>query len=100
MDGDPEDHRNRTLSLPPLGRAVVIAGGLTLLAMLALLGLQLAVLKDSRRHIAAQDAKVTRLLDASSPLLRQSPSLVKQLRKRAAPLLRQLGRSDLAGAID
>jgi hypothetical protein len=50
----------------------VIGAVVAMLLMLGLLTWQLAVLKDSRGHIAAQDAKITRLLRGSEPVLREA----------------------------
>jgi hypothetical protein len=85
-----------------------------LLAMLALLAVQLGVLLDSRKHIAAQDAKINRLTHGVAPalreagplardargLVRRSGPLVEQVRTGLVPLLQQLGDGELAAVVD
>src|SRR5947199_9774884 len=98
------DRDRATLSLPPAAWLGVIFAAVVLAGMLTLLILQLAVLKDSRQHIQAQDAKISKLVGESGPvlrgaepLLRQARPLARALRATAVPVLRDLDRSDLAG---
>lgn len=98
-----------TLSLPPLGWLGAIFAAVALAAMLALLVMQLAVLKDSRQHIQAQDAKISKLVGESGPVLRQADPLLRDaapLVRQATPLVRQattalrdLGASDLGSTL-
>jgi hypothetical protein len=69
----------------------VIGAVVVLLAMLSLLTWQLVVLKDSRRHIAAQDAKITRLMRGTEPVLDRAEPLAGQagrLLRSSLPLVR------------
>jgi ABC-type transporter Mla subunit MlaD len=72
--------------------AVFVAGLLLVLLVIGI-GLQLATLEDSRNHIVAQDAKITRLLKggesaagAAKPLLRDARPLVRDARRALGPL--------------
>ena len=74
------------------------------LVMLTLLTWQLVVLKDSRRHIAAQDAKITRLmrgaepaLDEAEPALRRAGSALRDARPLIRDARNALGALDPAG---
>lgn len=99
--------RRPTLSLPPSAWLILLLAGALLLAMLTILGFQLGVLKDSQRHIAAQDRKITRLMhgsepviDAAKPVVGDIGDLVDAARpvvRGARPLVEALGRLDLAG---
>ncbi|MEA2387261.1 MAG: hypothetical protein QOG41_34 [Thermoleophilaceae bacterium] len=69
----------------------MIGAVVVLLAMLSLLTWQLVVLKDSRGHIAAQDAKITRLMRGSEPVLREARPAVSDaaaLLHAAVPVVR------------
>jgi hypothetical protein len=73
--------------LHPLAWAGIVGGGLIGLAILVLLGVQLAVLRDSQRHIRSQDAKVTALYEGArgaagdaQPLLRKAVPVARQAR--------------------
>lgn len=59
-----------------------------MLAVLSILTWQLVVLKDSRRHIAAQDAKITRLMRGAQPALDKAEPVLD----RALPVAKQAGR--------
>jgi hypothetical protein len=62
-----------------------------LLAMLTLLAFQLGVLRDSQRHIAATDRKVTRVIRGTQPVIDDARPVVGDigdLVKAAAPLVR------------
>lgn len=83
-----QEHR----PLPPLAWAGIIGGVVLAVVLVALLSVQLAVLTDSREHIRAQDAKITRLLEGSRPALRQAGPAVRETRpliRAAAPLARE-----------
>jgi uncharacterized protein YoxC len=85
-----------TLSLPPAGWLGAIFAAVALAAMLTLLILQLAVLKDSRQHIQAQDAKISKLVGESGPVLRRADPLlgrVAPLVRDVSPLVRRLTRT-------
>jgi hypothetical protein len=81
-------------------------GGVVLMALLVtLLALQLAVLTDSRKHIKAQDAKITKLYEAAQPALDDAEPLVRQAGPFVEDLragLRSLRGSgpELAAAVD
>jgi hypothetical protein len=70
--------------LPPLAWAGIIGGVLLALVLVTLLAIQLAVLRDSQKHIQAQDAKITALVEAGRPALRDARPALQE----AAPLLR------------
>src|SRR5215208_1941147 len=96
--------------LPPLAWAGIFGGGLLALAIVVLLSVQLAVLRDSQEHIRAQDAKITTLFSEGRAALREAGPAVRDARpalRQAGPalrdarrVLRPLGRSsaDLAVA--
>jgi hypothetical protein len=71
--------------LHPLAWAGIVGGGLIGLATVAIMSVQLAVLKDSREHIRSQDAKVTALYDGARGALRDAAPAVDRVR----PLARQ-----------
>jgi hypothetical protein len=75
--------------LHPLAWAGIVGGGLIGIVVIALLGVQLAVLKNSREHIRSQDAKVTALYDGA----RSAVSDARPLARRVAPLARQARRA-------
>jgi hypothetical protein len=77
----PPHHR----PLHPLAWAGIAGGGLIGIAILTLLGVQLAVLRDSREHIRSQDAKVTALYERA----RGAAADAEPLLERAAPVARQ-----------
>jgi hypothetical protein len=82
--------------------------------MIGLLVAQLAVLRDSRQHIVAQDRKINRIVQGTQPALRRAKPVVedvgelvaaarpvaRELRTTLVPLLRELCQSELAAAID
>jgi hypothetical protein len=83
-----QEHR----PLPPLAWVGIVGGAVLAVVLVALLGLTLAVLTDSRNHIRAQDAKITRLLEGSRPALRQAGPAVREARpliRAATPLARE-----------
>lgn len=78
-------------SLPTSAWLLLIGAGVVLVAMLSLLALQLGVLTDSRRHIAAQDRKITRLMKGSEPVIDDARPVVGDigdLVHAAAPVVR------------
>ena len=99
--------RRPTLSLPTSAWLLLIGAGVVLVAMLSLLAVQLGVLKDSQRHIVAQDRKITRLMrgaepaiDAAKPVVGDIADLVDAaapIVRRARPLLAALGQLDPVG---
>lgn len=76
------------LRLSPLAYLVAIVAGVLLLTMIGLLIAQLAVLKDSREHIEAQDHKIATLQGEGERALREARPAVEQ----AEPLLRRARR--------
>ena len=96
-----------TLSLPPSAWLLLIGAAAAILLMLSLLTWQLVVLKDSRRHIAAQDAKITRLTRGAAPVLREARPAVDDvgalvrasipLARGARPVVAALRELDPAG---
>jgi hypothetical protein len=102
------------VSLSPAARLVAAGAGLLLVAMVALLIAQLAILSDSREHIVAQDRKINRIVKGTQPVLgelqpvaeeargalRQAEPFVRELRTEMIPLLRDLRGSQLTAAID
>jgi hypothetical protein len=78
-----------------------------LLAMLSLLAFQLGVLRDSQRHIAATDRKVTRVLRGAQPVIDDAKPVVGDIGdlvdaaapvvRGARPLVAALRRLDPAG---
>jgi hypothetical protein len=84
---DADDQRVR-VHVSPLAYLAGIVAGVLLLTMIGLLIAQLAVLKDSREHIVAQDRKITALQEEVRPLLRETGPAVRE----AQPLLRQVRR--------
>jgi hypothetical protein len=81
----------RSAGLSPLAWLGIILGGVLGIVLVVLIAMVLAVLKDSREHIAAQDAKVTALLRKSAPVLDSAAPLVRQagpLGRVIAPLFR------------
>lgn len=89
----PKVARHET-TLPPLAWAFLIAAGLLLVLLVAGIGVQIAILKDSRDHIRAQDVKTAVLLDkvrSLDPAARRLAPVVKQV----GPLVRRVN-----GAID
>jgi hypothetical protein len=76
-------------SLHPLAWAGIVGGGLIGIAILVLLGVQLAVLRDSQRHIRSQDAKLT----AAYKSAREASGGVRPLLREAAPVARQARRA-------
>jgi hypothetical protein len=92
----PETSSSNPPRTPPGLIAALIVGGLMLLAMIVLLALTLGVLSDSRSHIEAQDAKVTRLLELSKPSLQEAKPLAaeaKPVLRQAEPLVRAASRA-------
>jgi hypothetical protein len=76
------------LRLSPLGYLAAIVAGVLLLTMIGLLILQLAVLKDSREHIQAQDHKIAQIQHQTDPLIADAKPALAQ----AEPLLRRARR--------
>lgn len=82
---------------PRRAAAALAVGGLLLTAVVVLLALSLRELTDSRRHIEAQDAKVSRLLKATRPALDAAVPLARRtlpVIESARPVVR-----GLAGAL-
>jgi hypothetical protein len=75
--------------LHPLAWAGIVGGGLIGIVIVALLGVQLAVLKNSREHIRSQDAKVTALYAGARGVVGDA----RPLARRVAPLARQARRA-------
>lgn len=65
--------------------AAGLAAGVLLIAIVVLLALTWGELRESRKHIASQDRKVTALYQATQPALDEVPGLLDE----ASPLLRQ-----------
>jgi hypothetical protein len=79
-------------TLHPLAYTALVGAALLLVLMVAGIGIQIAILKDSRDHIKAQDKKTAVLLQkvqAAQPTAEQVPKLLD----RARPVVRQLGRA-------
>ncbi len=90
-------------SLPPLAWAALIGAGLLLVVMVVLLSVQLAVLKDSRDHIVAQDAKISALTENARPALEQAEPAIRDVRpliREARRALREIDGRDVAQAVD
>jgi hypothetical protein len=105
----PEDRQQRTqMTLPPLAWAGLIGAGLMLVLLVIGITMLVVILKDSRDHIRAQDAKTAVLLQkvraaeptASqvSPLIGEARPVVRRLSKAIGPLAER-GRV-LAAAVD
>jgi hypothetical protein len=87
--------------LPPLAWTVLIGAGLLLVLLVVGIGIQIAILKDSREHIAAQDAKLALVVSkvreaeptarAAAPLIRQAAPLVRKVSRAIGPLTRSGG---------
>ena len=76
----------------PLGYTALFGAGLLLVLMVVGIGIQIAILQNSRDHIEAQDKKLAVLLQkaqAAQPTAEQVPSLLDQVR----PVVRRLGRA-------
>ena len=85
-----------------------------MVTMVVLLVAQLAILRDSREHIVAQDRKINRIVKGTDPVLdelepvaddargalRQATPFIRDLRSTMVPLLRELRGSELTAAID
>lgn len=84
---DSSEQRVR-LRVSPLAYLAGIGAAVLLLAVLGVLVAVLAVLQDSRTHIAAQDHKIARLEGSAKPLLAEARPAVRQ----AEPLLRRAQR--------
>jgi hypothetical protein len=76
------------LRVSPVGYLAAIVAGVLLLTMIGLLILQLAVLKDSREHIQAQDHKIAQIQHQTDPLIADAKPALAQ----AEPLLRRARR--------
>jgi hypothetical protein len=63
-----------------------VGGGLIGVALIALLSVQLAVLKNSREHIRSQDAKVTALYEGARGAAVQARPLARQARRALRPI--------------
>jgi hypothetical protein len=84
-----------------------VGGGVLLFAILVVLALTLAQLRDSGGHIEAQDKKVAALFEAARPLAVEASDAAGQLRPAiddarslVAPLLRSRSGADLAGLLE
>jgi hypothetical protein len=78
-------------TLHPLAVVGLIGAGLMLVLLVVGIGMLIVILKDSRDHIRAQDAKTAVLLaklEAATPTARQVSPLIADAR----PVLRTLGR--------
>jgi hypothetical protein len=87
----PTEPRVRT-TLHPLAVVGLIGMGLMLVLLVAGIGALIVILKDSRDHIRAQDAKTAVLLAkvrSATPTARQVPSLIAEAR----PVVRSFGRA-------
>jgi hypothetical protein len=104
-----DDRQTRQpMTLPALAWAAIFGAGLMLVLLVIGIALQLAVLKDSQKHIQAQDAKITELLAKTRaaepfardavPLLREGAPLVRRARRAIGPLSRATG--DVAAATE
>jgi len=76
------------LRVSPLAYLAGICAGVLMLAMVALLVAQLAILKDSREHIQAQDHKIATLQGDAQQALRDARPAIEE----AEPLLRRARR--------
>src|SRR4051794_2010662 len=79
-------------ALHPLGYMALAGVALLLVLMVVGIGIQVAILKDSRDHIRAQDRKTAALLQkvhAAQPTASEVPALLD----RARPVVRELGRA-------
>ena len=81
----------------PLALVAGLVGGVLLVLLVIGIGVLIAILKDSRDHIRAQDAKTAVLLEkvrAVTPEARQLPPLLDDVRplvRRLRPVTRDLG---------
>lgn len=98
----PTDPQNRQqLSLPPLAWAVLFGAGLMLVLLVAGIAAQLVILKDSRDHIRAQDAKLALALSSAreiAPEARRAAKQVQPVTRAIGPLGRKS--SELATATE
>jgi hypothetical protein len=84
------------LRVSPLAYLAGIFAAVLLLTMVGLLIMQLAVLKDSREHIQAQDHKIAQIQHQTDPLIAEAKPAVGQvepLLRRARRLLTPAGES-------
>src|SRR4051794_30939587 len=87
----PPEPRVRT-TVHPLAVVGMIGAGLMLILLVVGIGMLIVILKDSRDHIRAQDAKTAVLLSkvqAAEPAARQVPPLIAD----AGPAVRSVGRA-------
>jgi hypothetical protein len=93
---EPTEPRVRP-SLHPLAAIGLIAAGIMLVLLVIGIGALIVILKDSRDHIRAQDAKTAVLLSdlhAATPTARKAVPLIGEVR----PVVRSVGRA--VGPID
>jgi hypothetical protein len=79
------------ISLPSAGRLALLGAGLLMVAMVVLLVAQLAILRDSREHIVAQDRKIDRIVKGTGPVLDEVEPVAddaRELLRAATPLAR------------
>jgi hypothetical protein len=95
----------REATLPPLAWTGLIVGGILLVLLVVGIGIQIAILQDSRDHIRAQDAKTAVLLAKvraaepttsdvvreGVPLIRAARPLVGKISRAVGPLTRSGG---------
>ena len=82
------------ISLPISGKLVVIGAGVLMVTMVVLLVAQLAILRDSREHIVAQDRKINRIVKGADPVFDQVEPVAddaRELLREATPLAREAG---------
>jgi hypothetical protein len=88
-----DDHPKRTeTTLPPLAWAGLIGAGLMLLLLVIGIATLIVILKDSRDHIRAQDAKTAVLVQkvrAAQPTAEQVAPLIGEAR----PVVRKIGKA-------
>jgi hypothetical protein len=91
MPRDDRPHRTQ-MTLPPLAWAGLIGAGLMLLLLVIGIATLVVILKDSRDHIRAQDAKTAVLLEkvrAAQPTASQVSPLISEAR----PVVRRIGKA-------
>jgi hypothetical protein len=91
-----ETATDKRSTLPPLAWTMLIAAGLLLVLLVVGIGVQIAILQDSREHIRAQDAKLALVVgkveqaepfaEEAAPLIRQAGPLVRKVSRAIGPL--------------
>jgi hypothetical protein len=95
----------REATLPPLAWTGLIVGGILLVLLVVGIGIQIAILQDSRDHIRAQDAKTAVLLakvraaePTTSEVAREGVPLIRAARPLVGKISRAVGPLARSGA--